>query len=374
VLFALYAYRSLRARLRANLLTMLAIILFVTGGSLGLSYYLSLKRMLLDTTPPENIVVLAKGASEEGSSKLDLDAARKVVLLDGVKRNGDVAVATRELVTRVYLAEEGNEQVPIRGIDDQSLAVHRVKVAEGAAPAPGTLEILVGRRVAKRYKSLAIGHEVTLPAGTAKISGIMTADGGPSEDEVWTPRSALEAHLNVKFSSSLTLAASDRARVPELVEKINLSREFAAQAVPATKLLEDGARLGTIAKVVLVLLVLLSIVATFAIATTMNAAVATRMPELAALAAIGIRRGALSRIILLESALLAFVGGLIGVGAGWLLAKQLGAISLGANPVELETSAMILLVGIGLGLAAGIIGGLVPTWRVRRLDIMQAMR
>jgi putative ABC transport system permease protein len=374
VLFALYAYRSLRARLRANLLTMLAIILFVTGGSLGIAYYTSLKRMLVDTTPPENIVVLSKGASEEGGSKLDLEAARKIVLLDGIKRSGDLAVATRELVTRVYLADEGNEQVPIRGIDDQSMTVHRVKVAEGAAPAPGSLEILVGKRVAQKYRSLAIGHEIALPAGLAKISGIMTADGGPIEDEVWTPRSALEAHLNVKFSSSLTVAASDRAQVPQLVDKINFSKEFDAQAIPATKLLEDGARLGTIAKVVLVLLVLLSIVATFAIATTMSAAVATRMPELAALAAIGIRRGSLGRIVLLESALLSLVGGLVGVGIGWLLAKQLGAISLGKNPVELHTSTGLLLFGLGLGVGAGLIGGIMPTLRVSRLDIMKALR
>jgi putative ABC transport system permease protein len=330
--------------------------------------------MLVDTSPPENIVVLSRGASSESGSHLDLEAARKIVLLDGIKQVAGKPLAARELVTRAYLADQGNEPVPIRGIDEQSLAIHRVTVIRGTPPAPGSLELLVGRRVVEKYPSLAIGQEAALPGGASKIVGVMAADGGPIEDEVWTLRSALEVHLNVKFSSSLTIAATSPSQVPALVDKINFAKDLQAQAYPAAKLLEDDARLGTIARVVLVLLALLSTVATFAIATTMSAAVALRMPELASLAAIGIRRRLLGRIVLLESALLALVGALVGTGLGWLIARQVGAIALGPNPVTLDTPAGLLLSGLGLGTLIGVIGGLSAMLRVARLDISQAMR
>ena len=72
-------------------------------------------------------------------------------------------------------------------------------------------------------------------------------------------------------------------RVPALVEQINSSKDLRAQAAPVAAFREDLAGLGTITVTVLVLLVLLSLVVTFAIATTMNAAVVMRLPEFAAL-------------------------------------------------------------------------------------------
>jgi putative ABC transport system permease protein len=162
--------------------------------------------------------------------------------------------------------------------------------------------------------------------------------------------------------------------VPALVEQINSSKELRAQAAPVAAFREDLAGLRTITVTVLVLLVLLSLVVTFAIATTMNAAVVMRLPEFAALAAIGIRRSALARIVLVESLLLAAVGALVGALVSVLLQRQIGEVSLGASPVELTATWRVLLLGLGMGLAAGLIGGTAPAIRVHRLTITSAMR
>jgi putative ABC transport system permease protein len=375
VLFFFYAYRSMLARIRANALTMVAVLLLVTGSTLALSFYEGLRAMLVDTTPPENIVVLAQGAAGEGDSKLSLDAAHKLVLLPGIKKDGGTPLAVRELVTRVYLDQSSyNTPVVIRGIDDKSLAVHHVKIVEGAAPAVGSLEVVLGKRVAQNYPTLKIGDTIGLPAGQSKVTGIMAADGNPFEDEVWTPRGALELHLKVQYSSSMTLVAEDPAQVAALVDQINTNKDLASQAMPAAKLLTKNANLDGIARLVLILLVLLSIVATFAIATTMNAAAAVRMPELAALAAIGIYRRTLGRIVLLESVLLAGIGALIGAVVGVVVRSRIGSISLGANPVQMSGTSSLVLIGVGLGLAVGFVGGLSSAVKVARLDIMHAMR
>jgi ABC-type antimicrobial peptide transport system permease subunit len=370
----LYVYRNMIARFRANALTMLAVCLFVIGGSLGLSFYQGLRSMLIDSTPAENIVVLSKGAESEVGSKIPIETARKVVLLDGVKRNGETPLAVRELLTRIYLGAAGASAVTIRGIDDQSMQVHRVKLVQGAMPAPGSLEIILGRRVAKEYSDLKIGDDVVLPAGPSRIVGIISADNGPIEDEVWMPRAGLEAHMKTKNSTSVTLAAQDASRVSDLVDKINVSKDMEAQAISATKMNEDRGNLATVSRIVFVLLILLSVVATFAIATTMASAAAARMPELAAFAAIGIRRGVLGRIILFESALLALVGALVGVLLSALIRSQLGEISLGASPVEMTSTPAILLGGVGLGVAVGLVGGIIPAIKVSRLDIVSALR
>lgn len=378
MLFFFYAYRSLIARRRANVLTVLSVVLFVAAGSLGLAFHDSLERVLLQSAPAENVLVIAKGAPAEAGSKLELATAQKIALLDGIRASGASRLAVRELVSRMFLDTTDfstyQDPVPIRGIDEHSLEVHRAQVAQGAAPQPGSLEVMLGRRVARRYPNVAIGYEISLPGGPARVVGIFTASGGPFEDEIWTPRRALETRLNTKFSSSLTLVADGADRVPALVAQINSSKDLRAQAAPVSAFREDLAGLRTITVTVLVLLGLLSLVVTFAIATTMNAAVVMRLPEFAALAAIGIRRSALARIVLVESVLLAAIGALAGALVSALLQRQIGEVSLGASPVELTTTWRVLLLGIAMGLCAGLIGGLAPAIRVHRLSITSAMR
>lgn len=372
-----YAYRSLLARFRANVVSMLSVCLFVAGGTLGLAYYLSL-RHVVTSVPDENIIVVSKGALSEVDSKLTLDASRKITLLEGVKQVNGAPLAAREMVSNVFVSEPSSSGMApathIRGTDAQSIAVHGIKLIAGAAPASQTLEIMVGKRLLRRFPQLQLGYELHLPAGACKVTGIFAADGGPFEDELWTPRSALEMHVKVTTSAVLTLVADSPARVSQLIDRINSSKDYDARAATVAEFRSDSVGLATVARTVLLVLLLLTAVAIFAIATTMNAAVAIRIPELAALAAIGIRRSALGRIILAESVLLGLLGAALGAAASALAMWKLGYISIGVNPLEIEVSPVALVIGLVLGVVAGVIGGLAPVMQVRRLDILAAMR
>jgi putative ABC transport system permease protein len=370
-----YVLRSLKARTRANLLTMLAVALLVTSGGLGLSFYFGLRDMLVDSTPPENVIVLAEGAVSEAGSRVPLESARKVVLFEGIQREGDGPLVVRELVTRMHLSEKAGEYGPVtfRGIDAHSAKVHRIAFTSGALPAADSIDVAIGKRVASEH-GLRVGSEIPLPTGKAKVTGIFTAHGAPAEDEAWTARTSLEAMLNVKFSSSVTLVAQDASQVDALVEKINSTKGLGLQAVQMKKMRAADAQLDTVARVVLVLLILLGVVALFAIATTMNAAAVVRLPELASLAALGIRRSVLGRIVLVESLLLGGLGALLGMLIGWVIRSQMSLITLGNNPVELSARASAPLIGLAIGLTVGLVGGVFPALMVRRLDIVREMR
>jgi putative ABC transport system permease protein len=363
--------------MRANLLTMLAICLFVAGASLGLSTYRSLHERLVSTAPAENIVIMSQGAASERGSRLGLESARKVELLDGLRRDGDTALAARELVGSVFVnSSDVRFQMPviIRGTDEHSAKVHGITLVAGTAPEPGSLQVMVGRRIAEKNPEIKIGSALSLPGGKAPVTGIYSASASPYEDEVWTPRAALEIHLKTSYASSVTVVANSSSQVPSLIDSINTNKDLKAQATALTTLRAKGAGMATILRVVLVLLVLLSLVATVAIATTMNAAVMTRMPELAAMVAIGIRRSVLGRMILVESLLLALLGAVLGVGLGQLIRLQLGTIQLGDTPVKLSADPLVLVVGLALAAIVGIIGSIAPSLMVRRLDVIANMR
>ena len=378
VLFLLYAYRSLLARFRTNVVTMLSIALFITGAGLGLSFYLSLKRMLVDSAPPENIIVVAEGAVSEGGSRLDLDTVRRIAVRDEIKKTGDQPLLARELVSLTFLetpsVDEYKDPVTVRGIDERSLDVHRIKIISGAAPAPKTLEVMLGKRVAQRFPSLTLGTDIALPGGAAKVAGIFSENGGSFEDEIWMQRSALELHLKATYVTSTTLVAASLSDVPKIIDAINNNKDIKAQAQTLASFREKGASLGTIALVILVLLVLLSVIATIAIATTMSASVLARIPELAALAAIGVPRSVLARVVLVESTLLATIAVVIGVGLSTFIGDRLGEISIGATATTISPSGTVVGVVLALGVCVGILGGLVPAIRVLRLEILQALR
>jgi hypothetical protein len=378
VLFLLYAYRSLVSRLRANLTSLLVMGLFVAGGTLGLSYYFILKSSLA-TVPPQNVIVVAKGAATEWESRLSNEVANKIALLDGIVKEGDKPVLSREMASFIFVDQPDvskfTEPPALRGIDEMAEKVHGIKLITGTMPKPDSLELVVGRRVVERFPFVKVGHVFQLPGGPSTVVGTFSAQGGPFEDELWTPRAALELHQKRRGLNSMTLVTESAERAQQLVTQINESKPLEeAQASTALEFRSSKAGLDGIARAVFILLVLLSVIATFAITTTMNAAVVMRMSELAALAAIGIRRSSLARMIVIESLLLgvagAALGALISVGA----AAAIGRIPLGKVPLDLQVSTTAILVGLALGVAAGLLGSIAPAIQVRRLDILGALR
>ncbi|MCU1234627.1 MAG: hypothetical protein JWP63_2594 [Candidatus Solibacter sp.] len=96
-----------------------------------------------------------------------------------------------------------------------------------------------------------------------------------------------------------------------------------------------------------------------------------RAREIATRMAVGASRATIVRQLLLESAILALAGGLIGVGIGgfaldWL--KKLGADKNQLwHPIELN--GQVLAVMLGLALVTSLLFGLVPALQTTRLDI-----
>jgi putative ABC transport system permease protein len=105
---------------------------------------------------------------------------------------------------------------------------------------------------------------------------------------------------------------------------------------------------------------------------TMGLAVRERTQELGALKAVGYTDGHVLAMILAESILITGIGGLLGLGAAWLIAAA-GSPMPNQLPVFTFTP-RDLLIGVGIVLALGIAAGLLPALEARRLRIADALR
>ncbi len=100
-----------------------------------------------------------------------------------------------------------------------------------------------------------------------------------------------------------------------------------------------------------------------------------RLREFAIRAALGCSRRRLLAQQLLESLVLAFIGGLVGL----LVALALGRVianrySLGGEPLDLAFDAPVLVATFLVALLAGILFGLAPAWFAARADVNSALK
>ena len=105
---------------------------------------------------------------------------------------------------------------------------------------------------------------------------------------------------------------------------------------------------------------------------TMSQSVRERISELAVLKTLGFGDRTVLGIVLSESILIMLLGGLLGLGLGWLivqgLAKQMGAFLPG---VFLSPAA--IAGGVAMMIGAGILAGIFPALKAMRLSIIEAL-
>ncbi|WP_367875004.1 ABC transporter permease [Luteolibacter sp. Populi] len=104
---------------------------------------------------------------------------------------------------------------------------------------------------------------------------------------------------------------------------------------------------------------------------TMGQSVRERTEELGVLKAIGFTNSRVLILVLLESCLLAILGGFAGLGLAWLIVETM------EPPQMLPTVYMpkpTLVAGALFALALGVVAGIIPAWQAMRLQIAEALR
>lgn len=385
-----YSLRNLWARRTRTALTLAVIALVVVATTLFLALITSLKRTLVSTGNPRNLVVMRKGATNDGSSALPLEAFQAIRFFDGIAAGADgEPLVSPELVVQPFLAtrDGGRENVLVRGVEPVALRVHdEVEITEGRMFRPSSGEAVVGRGVALRYEGARLGAELEFGRGRWRVVGLFGSGGSSFESEVWVDARELsaDARREVVPYSGLRVRVAPGADMDALARRIADDRRFALEAEPEVAYYEEQAEAANVLYIVVVSLALMAgIGAVFGAANTLYASVQARRAEIGTLRALGFRSGAVWLAFVVESLALALAGFAAGGGLAWALAAivsaLLGGIAFPAatftnTVVGLRVGAFDLGMAFLLSAAIGVIGGAFPALRASRLRPVDALR
>lgn len=384
-----YSLRNVRARPGRSLMTAGIIALVVVACTLFLGLISSLKRTLVSSGDPRNLVVMRKGSDNDGSSQMSLEAYQAIRFFDGIARDGnDQPLVSPELVVQPFFRTMagGRENVLVRGVEPVALQVHdNVRITAGRMFTPSRHEAIIGRRVAGRYQGAELGSHLAFGRGRWTVVGIFDSGGSSFDSEVWVDVRELGNDAKRIFPySGIRLRVASAADIAPLQRRIGDDPRYALEAQLETDYYaKQSESANTLYILVIGVAVLAGIGAGFGASNTMYAAVQARTAEIGTLRALGFSRRAILVAFEIEAVALSAVGFIIGalcsVGLSLAIDAWMGGIAFGArtfttNVVTLRVSGSDLAMAFGLAAVIGICGGLGPAWRAARLRPIEALR
>jgi putative ABC transport system permease protein len=382
-----YNVRNLLVRRWTSAFTAGGIALVVAATMLLAALVSGLKQMLVSAGEADNVVVMRKGATNDGSSAVPRDAAQTIRSLTGIARgDGGLPLASPELVNQPFMrtADGGRENVLVRGVEPVAFDVHRrVKLVAGRLFAPNLGEVVVGVDAARRYGA-GLGRQIQFGRRHWTVVGIFDSGGTAFDSEIWADVSDIQDDTRREGYSGVRVKMAPGADVGELKRRIESDGRFTLEVKPESTYYDEQAESANALYIlVLTLAGVMGAGATFGALNTMYAAVASRTPEIGTLRALGFGRGSILLSFLAESLLLALAGLVSGAVLAGLAIFAVNTLLSGVAfsmmtftvaTVLLSPSIGGLLLGVAFAGVIGVLGGLGPAWRAAHLPVIDALR
>lgn len=252
-----------------------------------------------------------------------------------------------------------------------------LRVVEGRMPHDAQERAVVLGRMAAEGLRKKVGDTVQIEAEELQVVGIVDGQAVVENGAIILSLPVLQQvtanegkvnFVDIRYTPDTTPA--DIARLREDIKKIfPEGRAMEANEVVGTS---QGFRIAQAMSWSTALLAI--IVGVLGVMNTMLMTVFERTHEIGILLAVGWKKQRIIAMVLCESALLGFLGGITGVALGALGLKILESTTHLRGLLEPDLSPRLLLTAVAIAVVVGVISGLYPGWRSSRLSPSRALQ
>lgn len=378
--------RNLPQRVASSMVAVVGVGAVVLVFSAVLSMAAGLERTMQSAGTDNTAIIMRKGSTSELNSGLSNEQTLIIANAPGILKDGDAAVMSAELYVVVDVKKRSTQSdanVPFRGIQAGAFDVRQnVRISQGRMFEEGKNEIVVGEAAQSEFAGLGVGETIRFGQSEWTIVGAFDAGGSVSESELWTDVRVLQAayrrgnsfqSVRVKLESpesieTLRQALDEDPRIdPDVMTERDYYSSQSAGLVQFIKLIGYP------------LTVLMAVGAIFGALNSMYSSVSVRGKEIATLRALGFGPTAVLCSTVIESVLLALVGGLLGGMMAFLVfngfqVSTLNGPSFSQVVFGFAVTPELLGQGMRAALIIGVVGGLFPAIRAARLPVATALR
>jgi putative ABC transport system permease protein len=312
-----------------------------------------------------------------------------------------VSPQTGGRVQAVYLSQNTNTE--LLGVTPSYLWVSNFEMADGefisdANVTARSTVVVLGSAVADTLfggEAGAVGQTIRLNGQPYRVIGVLVSKGGTGfgsqDDRILVPLTTAQTRLTgprffggSNSVSVINVKVADADQIDTAIEEISAilreehgvvegDEDFIIQSqqdiLDASTQISDTLTLflGGIAAISLV-------VGGIGIMNIMLVSVTERTREIGIRKAVGARRQDILIQFLLESATLSLMGGVIGVGLGWVASRLMGAFQLGTSGINPVVGLDTVVLATVVSMAVGVFFGVYPATRAAGLNPIEALR
>ena len=339
---------------------------------------------LKSTGRTDTAIIMRGGSDSELNSGLPRDQGTLIKQAPGIRKDDDgQPLASAEMMFIAEIAKKGDKSgsnVTVRGVEPKGMKLRpQMKITEGRMFETGKRELIVGNGVAQQFDGAKVGQTLRFRGSDWSVVGIFSS-GDANDSELWCDVEVAQTTFNRQGYSSLRAALDGPNGLQTLKDALSADPRLAVDVQTELDYYSGQTKqfrqqIGFLAGVVTLIMALGAI---FAALNSMYAAVATRSREIATLRAIGFGGLPVVLSVMIESLVLALIGGALGAVIAYLLFNNFSVSTLGQNFTQVvfafKVTPALVIRGLIIAVVIGMIGGFLPAIRAARLPVTTALR
>lgn len=353
-----------------------------------------------------NLLFIQPGAPTQGGvrgsvgsgASLTLDDAEALTQVDGVAGVAPVSTSFSQLVSPF-----GNMRSQLVATTPDYLAVRNLTISDGEFLSAQELSArsmvaVVGANVAQTLfpDSSAVGQSLRLGNRPFRVVGVLQSQGGTAQgfqdDMVIVPMTTFKFRLQSQRTAAgaqsvqtIYVQVVNEKQIPQVTDAIAEVLRDRHRIVPGGTddfvITSQQDILRTLQQVTGVFTIVLGAIASISllvggigVMNIMLVSVTERTREIGIRKAVGAKRKDIMLQFLIESIVLTFLGGGIGVALGWALSRLISGVKIGAQGITTSLSLDTILLALVVSVVVGVFFGVYPAYRAARLHPVEALR